>query len=61
MPRTVAVVVDPIQSVRGKVVINAFRTYGSGLELGFLGGGSCNEQRQSTSKKKKRIFDYTIS
>ena len=35
VPRTVAVVVDPIQSVRGKVVIDAFRTYGnSGLNFG---------------------------
>ena len=60
VPRTVAVVVDPIQSVRGKVVIDAFRTYGSGLDLGFLGGGSGNEQRQTTSNlgevKRKKGF-----
>ena len=60
VPRTVAVVVDPIQSVRGKVVIDAFRTYGTGLELGFLGGGSGNEQRQTTSNlgevKRKKEF-----
>ena len=44
VPRTVAVVVDPIQSVRGKVVIDAFRTYGnSGLNLGD------SDQRQTTS------------
>ena len=46
VPRTVAVVVDPIQSVRGKVVIDAFRTYGGmGLELSL--GDS--DQRQTTS------------
>ena len=62
VPRTVAVVVDPIQSVRGKVVIDAFRTYGSqglGLDFGFkLGGG--DEQRQTTSNlgeiKRKKGF-----
>jgi len=42
-PRWVAVVVDPIQSVRGKVVIEAFRTYGNALPLGDT------ELRQSTS------------
>ena len=46
--------------MRGKVVIDAFRTYGSGLELGFLGGGSGNEQRQTTSNlgevKRKKEF-----
>ena len=52
VPRTIAVVVDPIQSVRGKVVIDAFRTYGAsgmdlGIALGGLGGGT--EQRQTTS------------
>lgn len=46
VPRTVAVVVDPIQSVKGKVVIDAFRTYGAlGLELSL--GDS--DQRQTTS------------
>jgi len=62
VPRTVAVVVDPIQSVRGKVVIDAFRTYGSqglGLDFGFkIGGG--DEQRQTTSNlgeiKRKKGF-----
>ena len=52
VPRTIAVVVDPIQSVRGKVVIDAFRTYGgAGMDLGIaLGGiGGANEQRQTTS------------
>ena len=44
VPRTVAVVVDPIQSVRGKVVIDAFRTYGGmGLNIGET------DQRQTTS------------
>jgi 26S proteasome regulatory subunit N11 len=43
-PRFVAVVVDPIQSVRGKVVIDAFRTYGQGM-LNF--GES--DARQTTS------------
>jgi 26S proteasome regulatory subunit N11 len=44
VPRTVAVVVDPIQSVRGKVVIDAFRTYGGvGISLGDV------EERQTTS------------
>jgi 26S proteasome regulatory subunit N11 len=51
VPRTVAVVVDPIQSVRGKVVIDAFRTYGgSGLDFGMaLGGADANDRRQTTS------------
>ena len=49
VPRTVAVVVDPIQSVRGRVVIDAFRTYGDqGLDLGLAIGGG-NEMRQTTS------------
>ena len=63
VPRTVAVVVDPIQSVRGKVVIDAFRTYGSqglGLDFGFKLGGSGQEQRQTTSNlgeiKRKKGF-----
>ena len=51
VPRTVAVVVDPIQSVRGKVVIDAFRTYGDqGLEMELsLGGMGNKELRQTTS------------
>ena len=51
VPRTVAVVVDPIRSVRGKVVIDAFRTYGDqGLDIGLaLGGKGGNEMRQITS------------
>lgn len=32
-PRTIAVVVDPIQSVKGKVVIDAFRTVDQGLMM----------------------------
>ena len=63
VPRTVAVVVDPIQSVRGKVVIDAFRTYGgAGMDLGIaIGGISGNDQRQTTSnlgevKRKKTGF-----
>ena len=62
VPRTVAVVVDPIQSVRGKVVIDAFRTYGgAGLDLGIsLGGMGGNDQRQTTSNlgevKRKKGF-----
>lgn len=32
-PRSVAVVIDPIQSVRGKVVIDAFRLIGSALMM----------------------------
>jgi 26S proteasome regulatory subunit N11 len=57
VPRTVAVVVDPIQSVRGKVVIDAFRTYGaSGLDMGIaLGGKSSNDQRQTTSNLGKIV------
>ena len=50
--RTVAVVVDPIQSVRGKVVIDAFRTYGEqGFDIGLAIGGNLggNEMRQTTS------------
>jgi len=43
-PRFVAVVVDPIQSVRGKVVIDAFRSYGGmTLNIGDV------DQRQTTS------------
>jgi len=55
VPRTVAVVVDPIQSVRGKVVIDAFRTYGAaGMDMGIaLGGKSSNDQRQTTSNLGK--------
>ena len=62
VPRTVAVVVDPIQSVRGKVVIDAFRTYGDqGLDIGLaLGGKGGNEMRQVTSNlgeiKKNKGF-----
>lgn len=41
--RFVAVVVDPIQSVRGKVVIDAFRSYGNVLAIGDT------EARQTTS------------
>jgi len=54
VPRTVAVVVDPIQSVRGKVVIDAFRTYGGAMDMGIaLGGKSSNDQRQTTSNLGK--------
>ena len=50
VPRTIAVVVDPIQSVRGKVVINAFRTYGySDMDFRLALGKSPNDQRQTTS------------
>lgn len=42
-PRFVAVVVDPIQSVRGKVVIDAFRSYGGMISFGDV------EARQTTS------------
>jgi len=42
-PRFVAVVVDPIQSVRGKVVIDAFRSYGGMISFGDI------EARQTTS------------
>lgn len=47
--RAVAVVVDPIQSVRGKVVIDAFRSIPN---MGFGGGGRLaptSEARQTTS------------
>jgi len=57
VPRTVAVVVDPIQSVRGKVVIDAFRTYGnSGLNLGD------SDQRQTTSNlgEVKRTKGFSL-
>ena len=61
VPRTVAVVVDPIQSVRGKVVIDAFRTYGGNMDIGLaLGGVQGNDQRQTTSNlgevKRKKGF-----
>jgi 26S proteasome regulatory subunit N11 len=42
-PRFVAVVVDPIQSVRGKVVIDAFRSYGQMMPIGDT------DARQTTS------------
>ena len=57
VPRTVAVVVDPIQSVRGKVVIDAFRTYGnSGLNF------SDSDQRQTTSNlgEVKRTKGFSL-
>jgi 26S proteasome regulatory subunit N11 len=57
VPRTVAVVVDPIQSVRGKVVIDAFRTYGnSGLNFGD------SDQRQTTSNlgEVKRTKGFSL-
>ncbi|VDM95792.1 unnamed protein product [Thelazia callipaeda] len=53
--RAVAVVVDPIQSVKGKVVIDAFRTAGANtLELSFLDShhktlAPTEEPRQTTS------------
>jgi 26S proteasome regulatory subunit N11 len=55
--RTVAVVIDPIQSVRGKVVIDAFRTYGGmGLSLGDT------DQRQTTSNlgEVKRTKGFSL-
>ena len=55
--RAVAVVVDPIQSVKGKVVIDAFRTYGGmGLSLGDT------DQRQTTSNlgKVKRNKGFSL-
>lgn len=57
VPRTVAVVVDPIQSVRGKVIIDAFRTYGGiGLNIGDT------DQRQTTSNlgEFKRSRDFSL-
>jgi 26S proteasome regulatory subunit N11 len=63
VPRTVAVVVDPIQSVRGKVVIDAFRTYGnSGMDFGMALGKSSNDQRQTTSNlgEIKRAKGFSI-
>lgn len=43
-PKCVAVVIDPIQSVRGKVVIDAFR-----LINPLLGVSGAHEPRQTTS------------
>ena len=63
VPRTVAVVVDPIQSVRGKVVIDAFRTYGDqGLDFGLALGGKTPEMRQTTSNlgEIKRSKGFSI-
>jgi 26S proteasome regulatory subunit N11 len=63
VPRTVAVVVDPIQSVRGKVVIDAFRTYGDqGLDFGLALGGKQTERRQTTSNlgEIKRSKGFSI-
>jgi len=42
-PRAVAVVVDPIQSVKGKVVIDAFRTISQEVMMSQI------EPRQTTS------------
>ncbi|KAL4002648.1 JAB1/Mov34/MPN/PAD-1 ubiquitin protease family protein [Acanthocheilonema viteae] len=53
--RAVALVIDPIQSVKGKVVIDAFRTIGpNSLEFSFLEGvqktlAPTQESRQTTS------------
>ena len=63
VPRTVAVVVDPIQSVRGKVVIDAFRTYGDqGFDFGLALGGKTPEMRQTTSNlgEIKRSKGFSI-
>ena len=63
-PRTVAVVVDPIQSVRGKVVIDAFRTYGAemGMDILSFGIGGQSDKRQTTSNlgEVKRKKDFSI-
>lgn len=49
-PRSVAVVIDPIQSVRGKVVIDAFRCISPNMNMMMGGGGSTDEEiRQTTS------------
>ncbi|CCW60519.1 unnamed protein product [Phytomonas sp. EM1] len=51
-PCSVSVVVDPIQSVRGKVVIDAFRTIPREMALMMLGGAANTrfvEPRQTTS------------
>jgi len=47
-PRAVAVVVDPIQSVKGKVVIDAFRLIQQGSIFG-MAMASQSEPRQTTS------------
>uniref|UniRef100_A0A915BRI9 MPN domain-containing protein n=1 Tax=Parascaris univalens TaxID=6257 RepID=A0A915BRI9_PARUN len=53
--RAIAVVVDPIQSVKGKVVIDAFRTIGMhAMDIGFPEGAQktftpTEESRQTTS------------
>ena len=63
VPRTVAVVIDPIQSVRGKVVIDAFRTYGDqGFDFGLALGGKTPEMRQTTSNlgEIKRSKGFSI-
>ena len=54
-PRFVAVVVDPIQSVRGKVVIDAFRSYGGMVSFGDI------EARQTTSNLGIFILNKVIS
>lgn len=46
-PRSVAVVIDPIQSVKGKVVIDAFRLMTP--QLNMMGGLGNMEPRQTTS------------
>lgn len=51
-PRSVSVVIDPIQSVRGKVVIDAFRTISQSVmmvEMSGISGGTFTEPRQTTS------------
>uniref|UniRef100_A0A0D3GKJ0 MPN domain-containing protein n=1 Tax=Oryza barthii TaxID=65489 RepID=A0A0D3GKJ0_9ORYZ len=46
-PRAVAVVIDPVQSVKGKVVMDAFRLVDHMAMV--LGGGAGGEARQTTS------------
>lgn len=48
-PRCVAVVVDPVRSVRGKVVIAAFRSVPDMNPLTALTGGTNSEARETTS------------
>lgn len=52
-PRSVAVVIDPVQSVKGKVVIDAFRLIspkgGGGMMMMMMGGDPNAESRQTTS------------
>lgn len=51
-PRSISIVVDPIRSMKGKIVIDCFRTYSAGSQAGGMGmmfGMGQGHYRQQTS------------